>query len=250
MPRTIGDLIPGTNSKLGNRTDLVDRIPFWLRDALLELTESYAFEELRVTGPQVALSVPAANQQATYPLYLFMNPGDLNMTQVIAVSYFVNYPSNNVIRELDYRVPAVVDSLGCYQSIPVYWTRLGNTITVAPPPQQPYTMWFRYQRQHPINDSGSDNGSVTALNTTPVLVPASWWEIVEYSAALRAATELRSDDYATRFHNILFGDPEYAQSGGVRGRPGLIAARTFQNQRDSSNNTRRLGVQINRYSRA
>ena len=246
---TIGDLISGVNAKLGNRTDLTDRIPYWLRAAILELTETNEFEELRTTGPTVNLTVPANNTQAVYPLTFFKNPGDANINTVVAFSYFVDYPSNNVIRELDYRVPAVIDSLGTYQSIPIYWTRFGSSIILAPPPNQPYAAFLRYQREHPMNNAGADDNNTTALNQTQVLMPASWREIVEYSAALRAATELRSDDYATRYHDILFGDPEYRVSGGLRGRPGLIAARTFQNQRDASTNTRRLGIQVNRYSR-
>lgn len=237
---TIDDLVPQVVALLGNRSDAAESAPGWLQSAIIELTESYPFEELRVTGPVVALAVPAANTIATYPSTTFLNVGDLNATQVVSFSLFVDYPTNSVLRPLTYRVPQVLDSVGTYQSIPIYWTRFGDQIIIGPPPLQPYSVFMRYQRRHPFNDA--------SIGTSQVLMPDSWFEIVAYSAALRAATQLRSDDYATRFHNILYGDPESQQGDAKRGRPGLIAARLFQIQRDQANNTRRLGIQVGRYS--
>lgn len=235
----VSDLIPQVQALLGGRTDIVSQIPGWIQAAIFELTESYPFEELRVVGPTVTLPIPSPNAQCTNPISFFLNPTDKNCPQVVAFSLYVDYPANNVLRQLDYRTPQVIDSLGTFQSIPIYWTRFGPTIVLAPPPQQPFAVFMRYQREHPFTPD---------IISSPVLMPASWTEIINYSAAERAASSLRSDDYIQRFHNILFGDPEYQVSGGVRGRPGLIAARTFQIQRDQSNNTRRLGIQVARYS--
>jgi hypothetical protein len=81
---------------------------------------------------------------------------------------------------------------------------------------------MRYQIQHPFSNP-------PALLDT-ILLDDDWREIIEYSAALRVAGNLRMLDYSTQYHNILFGDPK------KHGDVGLITARVSQMENDIVSN--------------
>ena len=59
---------------------------------------------------------------------------------------------------------------------------------------------MRYQIQHPFSNP--------AVLADTILLDDDWREIIEYSAALRGAGNLRMLDYQTSYHNTLFGDPK------------------------------------------
>ena len=105
---------------------------------------------------------------------------------------------------------------------PAYWTRYQNRVFIAPLPQNTYYSYMRYQIQHPFSNP-------TAL-TDPILLDDDWREIIEYSAALRGAGNLRMLDYQTSYHNTLFGDPK------KKGDVGLVGARVSMMENDIVSN--------------
>jgi hypothetical protein len=59
---------------------------------------------------------------------------------------------------------------------------------------------MRYQIQHPFSNP--------PVLTDEIFLDDDWREIIEYAAALRGAGDLRMLDYATQYHNTLYGDPK------------------------------------------
>ena len=238
--RVIGDLIPGVREALQQRTDADNLIPRYLRKAIIELTESTPFEELRRTGPQVTMTVG----QAIYPVASFLNPGDdYNYPEVMVV--YVDVGTNSVVDVVQYKTPQAIERMiaPATQGLPSRYTRFGPNFHFGPNPNAAYVMFLRYQVKHPFGDL-----SDTAIKGQPLLLPDSWEEIVEYSAALRIARVKRWNEQADIIHQQLFGDPEYVASDGKRGRPGLVSARMLQNERDSKFNSRQIGILSSRYN--
>jgi hypothetical protein len=239
--RTVAELVPGVVEALQQRTDVTDLAPKYIRKAIIEITSKWPFDELRRTGPQVLVSV------ADNSISAFMADGgdDYNWAESFCV--FVDSPTNTVIDTLDYKTPKAIEILTSpvTTGIPKYWTRYGSNFRVAPVPNQPYTMFLRYQVKHPFP---KDTSSILALRAQPLYIPDDWEEIVEYAAAERIAIVKRWNEQASFIHQILYGDPDYELSEGHRGRPGLVAARTLQVERDQQFNTRQLGIRVSRYN--
>jgi hypothetical protein len=124
--------------------------------------------------------------------------------------------------------------------IPAWWTRYGGVIRVGPTPNATYTMFMRYQVKHPFTNPGAI--------TDPIYLPNSWFDIAAYSAAMRIAIVKRWTDQVKFLHDLLYGDPEFVNSEGKRGRPGLIAARLFQVERDQKFDTRQFTPVVGRYN--
>lgn len=238
--RTVADLVPGVIEALQQRTDVAALAPKYIRKAIIELTSKYPFDELRRTGPQI--QVTGADNMVS----AFLNPGDdYNWPEVIAV--FVDSPNNTVLDTLDYKTPKAIEIITSpvTQGIPKYWTRFGQLIRIAPVPQQPFTIYMRYQVKHPFPQNTLD---AVALGAQPLFMPDDWEEIVEYAAAERIAVVKRWNEQANFIHGILWGDPDFQMSDGQRGRPGLVAARTLQVERDQQFNTRQFGIRVARYN--
>lgn len=236
--KTIGDLVPDVIDALQGRTDVASIAPKYIKRALQEITESYPFEELRVTGPNVSLSIG----QAIYPVSVFMNVGD-DYTSNESFSIYVDFPGNTVVGNIDYKTPKAIEVMiaPATQGIPSRWTRYGKNIHLGPTPNNTYTVFMRYQQRYSF-------GSDASLSGAPLLVPDSWEEIVSYAAALRIAIVKRWTDQRKELHDLLYGDPEFMISEGKRGRPGLIAARIFQVERDQRFNTRQITPVTVRYN--
>lgn len=239
--RTIADLVPGVIEALQQRTDVTSIAPKYIRKALIELTESTTFEELRRTGPQVNLTP----NQSIYPVGFFLNTGDdYNYPEVMTI--FVDSPTNTVVDVVEYKNPQAIERMIAPATVglPSRYTRYGANFHFGPTPNLAYTVYLRYQVKHPFPADLSQ----TALLGQQVFIPDSWEEIVEYAAAERIAVVKRWNDQAKMLHDLLFGDPEFQVSEGKRGRPGLVAARLLQNERDSKFNSRQLGIMIGRYN--
>ena len=101
---------------------------------------------------------------------------------------------------------------------------------------------MRYQKRHnfPLDE--------TDLNGVMVYVPDTWEEIIAYAAAERIAVVKRWNDQATYIHNLLWGDPASRNEQGKLDRPGLIAARPLQIERDQQHNSRQLMIRTSRYN--
>jgi len=239
--RTIGDLVPGVIEALQQRTDVSSLVPKYIRKALIELTESTAFEELRRTGPKVMLTPNVA----IYPVSQFLNNGDdYNFPEVMTI--FVDVPNNTVVDVVQYKNPQAIERMIAPSTVglPSRYTRFGPNFHFGPTPNAGYTVYLRYQVKHPFPASLDE----TSLKAQPIFIPDSWEEIVEYAAAERIAVVKRWNDQAKTLHDLIFGDPEFAASDGKKGRPGLIAARTLQNERDAKFNSRQLGIMTARYN--
>lgn len=233
----VSDLIIGTRRKLAGRTDQDQNIPLWIKAAILELTENFPFEELKVTGPVVNFVIGQSQYAATY----FTN-GNEKATQLYSWFRWNNSTPTSVEDTsvqgmiIKFRTMAVVEPMTKVSAPPTRWTRWGsNNVIVGNNPDQAYSTYWRYQRAHYF----PPDTDITEINATEIKMPDSWQELIEYAAAMRGAWELRMLDYAGAYKTLLYGDPKF-QISGTDGQPGLIFQRTSQFMRDASNNERAL----------
>jgi hypothetical protein len=227
---TINDIKQDVIDALQGRTDISDgQIANYVAKSIRELSESSPFPELQQTGPQVSMTIG----QAIYPVATFVNTGDTySMPEVFVI--YIDYPMNTVSVQMKYRTPTAIETMiaPAVQGIPAWWTRYASNFHFGPVPQNAFTVFLRYQVKHPF--------SPVPVLTDPIYMPHSWYDIIAYSAAMRIAVIKRWTDQRKELHDMLFGDPEYINSLGKRGRPGLIAARLFQQERDEAYNSRQM----------
>jgi len=242
---TISGLINKVKANLQNRADVSEtqsnpemRPSAWIRDALRELTANYPFEELRVPGPMQTIGPGLGFQGSNYayPVSQFLNQGDdvtltedpvifLTPTQAAQVGLSVVTTNNVVAYPMDYLTPKAIQSLLFIPGgIPFKYTRFGSQFWFGTQPGQPYNVYLPYQRRHTFQPD---------LPTTPICMPQDWFDILAYAAAERGAINLRWNDQANFIHTTLYGDPKSAIPGtGELARPGLIAAKILQQERD------------------
>jgi hypothetical protein len=223
----------GVWAKLSQRADVFTFGPQWIADAVLELSQSYPFQGLQRS---TATPVQLTNGVFIYPFSTWVNPGDIpipvnsfNANPKLIPSFFMFYqnPLNPVTGYnpgigLTYKTIDSLELMFSTPGTPAYWTRYQNQVFIAPQPNQNFFSYMRYQIQHPFSQPASLNDVIE--------LDDDWREIIEYSAALRGATNFRMLDYASQYHNILYGDPK------KQGDVGLIAARVSQNENDIVSN--------------
>jgi len=257
---TINTLINKVAAALQNRSDVSETQPnpemrpsAWIRDSLKEITANYPFEELKTTGPLVTIG-PGLGYKGSNYAYLvsyFLNPGDdvtltedpvifLNTQQAVTSGTpVVNVTGNTVGYSMDFlTIKAIQPLLFIPGGVPFKYTRNGNQFWFGSQPGQNYNVYLPYQVRHPFNPD---------LVTTPIRVPSEWLDIVAYAAAERGAVALRWNDQASYLHNLLYGDPDSQLKDGTLGRPGLIAGRVFQIERDRRLSTVQLTCFAQRY---
>jgi hypothetical protein len=256
---TINDLINKVKAALQNRADASEtqanpemRPSAWIRDTLREITANYPFEELRVSGPLVTIG-PGLGYQGSnykYPVSMFLNPGDdmtlsddpvifLNPQQAASVGMTVNTAANTVAYPMDFlTMKAIQPMLFIGGGIPFRYTRQGNMFLFGTQPGSNFNVYLPYQVRHPFAPD---------LITTPVRIPDEWLDVIAYSAAERGAVMLRWNDQASYLHNVLYGDPASQMKDGQLARPGLIAARVFQIERDRRLSTIQITPVAQRY---
>jgi hypothetical protein len=245
MSTTIAALTPSVVKLLGNRGDVAALTPEAMGNVVEELSNNYPFEELRITGPLVQFT-SGINQYN--PSFFQATPSGGNpftLNKVVSWFFYLQPPTNlttvsstgyaNPGYNLKFRDVEDLEVLANTLSLPQFWSWLGSFLYVAATPNQAYYTYVRYQWLHPFT------GPI-ALSTDPIYMPATWYDIIEYATAERIALNLRMEDVATRYHNVLFGDPEFQRSSGGRGQPGLIARRTSQTQKNQSRSTRAMRV--------
>lgn len=235
---TIETLQPLVIDALQGRTDISDAtVAQYVALSMREITESYPFEELRTTGPLYNLTTG----QPIYPISVFMNSQD-SYTLNESFAIYVDYPNNTVVANLKYKTPRAIELMiaPATQGVPAWWTRYGTNIHLGPTPFAPYAVFMRYQVKHVFSNPPSIADAI--------YIPHSWFDIVAYAAAERIAIVKRWTDQRKELHDLLYGDPEFVNSQGRRGRPGLIAARLFQVERDQMFDTRQLMPLVPRYN--
>lgn len=202
----IRDLEPNVVKKVENRTTEAADIDRWIRDALLEIAGNpeyrESFDQLEVTGPQFNLT--QGTQE--YSFSNFVPTGDYNI-QTFDVMLWVDYPTNSVRRKLQQTDFRDSDKFQMTQSIPSEFYRFGDNIGFNPTPNQPYQVQGRIMRRHPIND--------ISTRDTLIRLPREWYEVIEWSAALRGFMELLEFEKAANVRQLLHGDPKHPELPGL-----------------------------------
>lgn len=249
---TIQSLYQGIVNKFGGRTNFgpaASDSALYVQEAVAaigELTETYEFEELKVSSPIVPLPVGVASYDLAQFTANLATAWDL--TDTFDWGYWLN-PGQQIgpFRILKYRRIPTVDM---YQfgttatAPPVYFSRFGSPIGIGgtsgilqlgPIPDNTYLSFMRFKVRHPFVASPN-------IYTSPIYMPFTWKEIIEYSVALRLAINQGSEQYIATFRTALFGDPKNPQNKGI------ISARTAQMERDANHNERQITVVMSQYS--
>lgn len=246
----IGNLVPGIIKKLRGRDDLTNDIPFYIKKAVLDLSESYEFDELRVSGPITNFTETVSEYPKSGNKCPFINDSDARLTFV--VTWFVWFNNNTPTLgvdtgyEIKYRQPRVVEPMSKISGIPTFYTQVGGLLIVGFLPDQTYATQMRYQREHPFPQlSGNLSQDAATLNSTQLYMPNDWQDIIEYVAAAKAADDVGMNDIATGYNQRVFGykDPKGRET------PGIIQVRQSQQDRNSTYNERQLRPVVRRYSR-
>lgn len=245
-PGKINDLIPKVQAYLQNNPNVNEtatnpeyRPSAWIRDTLREVTANYPFPELQTTGPLVQIGPNMGWQGSSYAyqVSLFLDEGDdvtiqedpvifLTPAQAMTVGIpgLAATSTGTVAYSMDYlSVKAIQPLLFVPGGIPFKYTRFADQFWFGSQPGTVYNVYLPYQVRHPFT---------TNLPNSPIYVPADWLDIIAIGAAERGAVMNRWNDQSTFLHGMLYGDPKYQASGGEEGRPGLIAARILQPERD------------------
>lgn len=249
----ISDLYQGIVNKFGGRLNLGPQNSTTAlyvtsaRDAIRELTETYEFEELKVPSPIVPIQMGVA----TYSISAFIpttGEQEFDITDIYDWGFWLNPGTNNgPFRIMKYRRVPTVDQ---YQfgttapAPPVYFSRFGAPqgispasknfpLVVGPIPDQTYLSFMRFKARHPFT---------TNLYDSPIYLPDSWQEIIEYSTCLRLAINQGSEQFIGTYKTILYGDPKRPQD------VGLVKARASQMERDANHNERQISVVMSTYS--
>ena len=212
----------------------------------LELSENYKFPLLQSPGPTVPLTI---NNAGPYPYSTFQNTADAGLEINKLDSFFIYYNSNEIPvttdgqgnpgYELRFKTIDDLEILMNQPGVPSYWTRYNGQIYFAMSPNQIYYVYLRYQKEHPFPNRGTG----TAGNDQ-ILLPNSWQDIDELATAERLASDFNLEDRRTKFYQMLYGDPKFMATGGTEGSPGLIFARTSQEQRDQTTTTKQMRLKM------
>lgn len=244
MSFEVQDCYTGIKQLLMNRAVSNATMQEELRKAVLEFTEDYKHPLLEATGPIVSLVA----FQTTYAPNFFLQAGDANLDVSKVNSFFLynnpyvvpslNNTNTNAGFELKFKSINDIEVLLNIPGLPLYWSRNNNQIYITMP-NDSYSCYMRYQKQHPLADVV---GGFT--DTTPIEMADTWQEILEYAAALRIAPKVNLANKKNELHTSLYGDQKFQTSGGIEGAPGLIFQRTSQRNRDQSTTTRRLRLRM------
>ena len=222
----------GIWSKLSNRDDVGQYAPQAIQDACLEYSQNYSFQKLQRT---TTAPVQMTNNKIAYPFSTWVNAGDIPVFGTTAnpkliPSFFMFYnvpivgvPGYNPGIGLTYKTIDSLELMFSTPGTPAYWTRYNDQVFIAPQPNNTFFSYMRYQIQHPTV-------APAAALTDTMQLDDDWRELVEFGAAMRIATNLRMLDYATQYHNILYGDPK------KKGDLGLYTARVSMQENDIVSN--------------
>lgn len=241
---SISDCYPQIMEYCAGRVFPEQKMTNWVYRSVLELAKDYWFQGLQATGPFVNFT----QYQNQYEPSFFSQPADSALDLNKVVSFVMYYPpifdasslpgtGSNPVVTLRYREITSAENTMNITSFPSYWSRWQGQIFISPNPTQNYLVYMRYQKQHPWTLAGSKPAPDPS---DVILLDDDWQDIVEYAAAYRGCLSIRLLDIAQNIHTILYGDPDFQRSGGLKGQPGLIFGRVSQYQRDSSTTTRSL----------
>jgi len=227
--QTINDRKINVAMKLGNRQDLLQpaagstftysRISGWLRDAYIATVTCRTFEQ-----GQNSVQFDTVTDISEYAV-----PAD--MRAKIALTGYDQYGTPIQMDEKDiayirrFSSPEVANTL----DRPSIYCFFGNTIFFRPTPGATFTMFLDYW-QKPL---------ITAdVDSTPLLLPDEWLEIVDYEAAVRGNAELLQEDKSRNIQELIYGFMDPTTQHYV---PGLIER--LQNRAQAQAPYRDYGLQ-------
>lgn len=220
----ISDLANEVIIKCENRTTDLSRAYVWVRDAILEIAGNPdyrdEFSELEMLGPTFKLTGSTTIGLSTqeYDESNLIPAGDVNMA-TLDIFLWTDPPTNSVRQKLNPSHYQEADKSVVAVSRPISWYRFSGNIGFYPSPDKNYQVQARVLRQHPIADA--------AVQTTQILLPRDWNEILVYAAVERGFIELGEYEKANSIHTLLYGDPRYPN------KPGLIAGRKKKRGREA-----------------
>lgn len=211
---------------------------------ILELSENYKFPGLQRTGPTQQLTQFSAGP---YTYSNFQKTGDAGLELNKFDSFFIFYNGilpvvnqSNSGFMLKFRTIDVLEILLNQIGPPQYWTRHDGNIYFAMCPDQAYSVYLRYQVEHPFPNRGTNNAG-----TDPIMLPNSWQDVIELATAQRLASfDFNLRQRAEDFYTKIYGDPKFQRTGGTEGSPGLLFARTSQEQRDQTTTTKQFRLRM------
>ncbi|HEY4799496.1 MAG TPA: hypothetical protein VII99_10510 [Bacteroidia bacterium] len=234
----VSDLYPGIKRLLMGRSLTNAFMATYVQKGVYEITENFKFQKLQTSGPVVQLT----SLQANYDPQFFMSSTDSAQNNVINkinslflyTTYYGPYVpgtqpalGGNSGYNLTFKTVDNIEVLINVPGMPIYWTRFNDQVWVGSIPDNNYSCYARYQREHPFS-------SPTVADTDPLYLPNSWQDILEYQSSMRAAQELNLSTKVSEFNARLNGDKQFQQSRGLEGSPGLIFQRTSQENRDQT----------------
>lgn len=217
---TIANLESEVILRVENRTSETARADVWLRDSLIEIAGNPdyrdSFPELEVTGPLFNLTGgPTGTTVQEYAESNFIAVGDFDI-KTLDFRIWIDFPTNQRSKKLNMSNFQETDKFQSSPSLPVDWYRFGTNIGFEPTPDRNYQVQARLMRRHPIVDYFNASGQ---LNTTTILLPNEWFEVLEWAAAMRGFMELLNFERASEIKTMLWGDPAHPNDN-----PGLIAS--------------------------
>jgi hypothetical protein len=224
---TIAERAVRVLSMLGNRTDLVSKIEGWVRDAYFEFGMKYDFEELEETH-NLAITGANNNNTYTYPT-LTLNNNSWYVRGIKALTLFGN--NNTRVIPLIKKDIKWLDRLPETQGSPAIFCSFKNSIIMHPTPNTDWTLRWRVWLKPRIEIE--DNNNNLHMNSTEILLPEDWLELIDYGAALRGHVDLLERDKAGEIMQLLFGSEDPRNGRKI---PGLISQRLLRRHAESPMN--------------
>jgi hypothetical protein len=238
MAFTVGSIYAAMPNYFSGRTIPSAQCYENTRKAILEMSENYKLPGLQATGPTVPLTL---NYAGPYPYSTFQNAQYAGLEINKFDSFFIYYNGPVVPNQENAGFPLRFKTINDLEillnipGLPTNWTRHEGQIYFAMAPNQIYYVYLRFQFEHPFPNAGTSNAG-----NDPILLPNSWQDIVELATAEREASDFNLDARAAKFRQRIYGDPKFEATGGTEGAPGLLFARTSQEQRDQTTTMKSL----------
>lgn len=247
---TVNTLYGGITDLLMGRAVSDANMAEAIRKTVLEYTENFKFTELQETGPNTQFLVGVPN----YVPNFFLEPGSalLKLNKVDSFFIFTDgyasplsiaYPGNNPGYDITFRTIDRMEVLINTSGLPLHWTRHDGYLWFGCTPDQNYTTYMRYRREHPFPNAGGANAG-----NDPLFLPDSWQEAVEYGAAARLGRRYNLASKSNELVNALKGDEKFQRSDGVEGTPGILFGLTSDELRDQSTTVKRFRIRMGRRS--
>lgn len=164
--------------RLGNRTDISNRIPTWINAAYFDLLMTPYFDFYELDGTFSFSSVAAQR------VYTSAFPGDFWF--ILSLRDDTN---EREIRRTSYKA---LDRKRRVNGQPTWYTQFSGQIELDPTPDGVYTYSGRYRKR--VN-------AVTAGGT--FVLPVEWHDILESMATIKAYEALELPDKAAMHRNLL-----------------------------------------------